>query len=111
VNAAAASGAALAQRGDWLMHSELGAVQVVERLDRWGVRTLRVWAPATGAVLQVEETTVEPLETQVLSPRAIVHRAAAARVQEGDRPRRRRRSLDIRAPCFARSEARPACEG
>lgn len=82
MNAAAASGAALAQRGDWLMHSELGAVQVVERLDRWGVRTLRVWAPATGAVLQVEETTVEPLETQVLSPRAIVHRAAAARVQE-----------------------------
>lgn len=82
MNAAAASGAAVAQRGDWLWHGALGAVQVVERLDRWGVRTLRVWTPATGVVQQVEEAALEAIGTHTPTPRAIVHRAAAARVQE-----------------------------
>ncbi|NJR79154.1 helicase-related protein [Sphingomonas corticis] len=82
MNATAASGAAVAQRGDWLWHGALGAVQVVERLDRWGVRTLRVWTPATGAVQQVDEAALETIDAHAPTPGAIVHRAAAARVQE-----------------------------
>jgi superfamily II DNA or RNA helicase len=82
VSAVAASGAAVAQRGDWLWHEQLGAVQVIERLDRWGFQTLRVWTPASGAVVQVEEAAVGPIAARVPTLNTIVHRAAAARVQE-----------------------------
>ncbi|MBY5903937.1 DEAD/DEAH box helicase family protein [Rhizobium leguminosarum] len=78
----AASGAGVSHRGDWLWHNLLGAVQVIERLDRWGVQTLRVWSPASGKVLQVENAAVEPIAAHAPTLEAIVHRAAAARVQE-----------------------------
>lgn len=78
----AALGAAVAQRGDWLWHETLGAVQVVERQDRWGVVTLRVWSPASSTVVQVEHTAVEPIASHAPTLNTIVHRAAAARVQE-----------------------------
>ncbi len=82
MSAVAASGAAVAQRGDWLWHDSLGAVQVIERLDRWGVQSLRVWAPATGAVAQLEASTVEPVAAHAPTLNTIIHRAAAARVQD-----------------------------
>lgn len=78
----AASGAAVAQRGDWLWHAPLGAVQVIERLDRWGVQSLRVWSPASGTVTQIEEAAAEPIVAHAPTLNTIVHRAAAARVQE-----------------------------
>ncbi|WP_454278194.1 DEAD/DEAH box helicase [Sphingomonas sp. Marseille-Q8236] len=82
MSAVAASGAAVAQRGDWLWHGLLGAVQVIERLDRWGVQSLRVWSPASGTVAQIEEATAEPIGAHAPTLDTIVHRAAAARVQE-----------------------------
>lgn len=82
MNVTAALGAAVAQRGDWLWHEALGAVQVVERQDRWGVVTLRVWSPASGTVVQVEHTAIEPIASHAPTLNTIVHRAAAARVQE-----------------------------
>lgn len=78
---AAASGAAVAQRGDWLWHDPLGAVQVIERMERWGVHSLRVWSPACG-VHQVETSSVVPIASKAPTLNAIVHRTAAARVQE-----------------------------
>jgi len=81
VSKVAASGAAVAQRGDWLWHDPLGAVQVIERIDRWGVQSLRVWSPASG-VHQVATATVEPIATRAPTLNAIIHRAASARVRE-----------------------------
>lgn len=78
----AAMGATVAQRGDWLWHDTLGAVQVVERLDRWGVQTLRIWSPSSGTVVQVDDATVGPIAAHAPTLDTIVHRAAAARVQE-----------------------------
>lgn len=78
----AAPGAAVAQRGDWLWHNQLGAVQLIERLDRWGVQSLRVWSPASSTVVQVEIKTVEPISAKAPSLNTIVYRAAAARVQD-----------------------------
>lgn len=82
MSTAAAMGAAVAQRGDWLWHNPLGAVQVIERLDRWGVQTLRVWSPSTGSVVQVDGATVGPIAAHAPTLDTIIHRAAAARVQE-----------------------------
>ena len=76
-----ASGAAAARSGDWLWHNPLGAVQVIERIDRWGVQSLRVWSPASG-VHQVEMATVQSIAAHVPTLNAIVHRAASARVHE-----------------------------
>lgn len=78
----AALGAVVGQRGDWLWHNVLGAVQVIERLDRWGVQTLRVWSPASGNVVQVENSAVDPIAARAPTLETIVHRVAAARVQE-----------------------------
>ncbi|MGI4748859.1 MAG: DEAD/DEAH box helicase [Janthinobacterium lividum] len=82
MSAVAASGAAVAQRGDWLWYDPLGAVQVIERLDRWSVQSLRVWSPASGTVVQVDDASVEPIAAHAPTLDTIVHRAAAARVQE-----------------------------
>lgn len=79
MSAVAASGA---QRGDWLWHGRLGAVQVIDRLDRWGVQSLRVWSPASGTVAQIEQAAAEPIAAHAPTLDTIVHRAAAARVQE-----------------------------
>lgn len=77
----AALGVAVAQRGDWLWHDPLGAVQVIERIDRWGVQSLRVWSPASG-VHQVDAANLEPIATRTTTLDTIIHRAASARVQE-----------------------------
>ena len=82
MSAVAASGAAVAQRGDWLWYDPLGAVQVIERLDRWSVQSLRVWSPASGTVVQIDDASVEPITAHAPTLDTIVHRAAAARVQE-----------------------------
>jgi len=82
VSSVAASGAAVAQRGDWLWHEPQGAVQLIERLDRWGVQTLRVWSPSSGSVIQIEATSVEPIASRAPTLNTLVHRAAAGRVQE-----------------------------
>ncbi len=76
-----ASGAAAARSGDWLWHDPFGAVQVIERIDRWGVQSLRVWSPASG-VHQVEMAAVQSIATHAPTLNAIVHRAASARVHE-----------------------------
>lgn len=82
MSAFAVSGVTVAQRGDWLWYGPLGAVQVIERLDRWGVQSLRVWSPASGTVMQVDDASVEPIAAHAPTLDTIVHRAAAARVQE-----------------------------
>ena len=76
----AALGAAVAQRGDWLWHDPLGAVQVVERVELWGITTLRVWAPESNSVQQIGADSVEPIESHAPTLDTVVHRAASARV-------------------------------
>lgn len=76
----AALGAAVAQRGDWLWHDPLGAVQVVERHERWGVTTLRVWSPTSNSVVQVSVDALEPITAHAPTLDTVVHRAASARV-------------------------------
>lgn len=82
MSSAAATGVVIAQRGDWLWYDPLGAVQVIDRLDRWGIVTLRVWAPATSRVIQVEAGAFEPISSRGPTLDTILYRAASARVQE-----------------------------
>ena len=78
----AALGAEVAQRGARLWPDGRGAGQVIARGARGGGGGLRVWAPATGTVVQIDGSTVEPIAAHAPRLNTIIHRAAAARVQE-----------------------------
>lgn len=82
MNVSAVVSAVVAHRGDWLWHDRLGAVQVIELLDRWDTQTFRVWSPAAGIVVQVEQSAVGPMAAHAPTLNTIVHRAAAGRVQD-----------------------------
>jgi superfamily II DNA or RNA helicase len=60
----------------------MGAVQVVARQDLWGTSTLKVWAPLADRILHLALGAVAPISSVPPTLSSVIHRAAAARIQE-----------------------------
>lgn len=71
-----------AEVGTWLWHVDAGAVKVIERRERWGRTTYRVWSPTTDVLLHVDAEKLGPIEAGTLSLQSLLHRAAAAKIQD-----------------------------
>ena len=69
--------------GDWYYSPEHGELcRVIETQTLWGETVCRVWLPSSDSIIRVEDSSLSPAQSSVLSTHHLIYLAAAARVAD-----------------------------